>query len=212
MKISILSIFACALFLFSCNNEPKGETTEAAETQEAAAAKGDVYTIEPSSSLGFYGATPTHAHDGSFAIKEGTLTVENGNITAGNFSIDISSMKSADKDTTDAYKLIGHLLSPDFFDAAKYPTAKFEITTCEASKDSTVGTHLLSGNLTLKDSTKNVSFPISVKTEGNNILALGKVTIDRTQWGMHYGNDESLKDKFIYPKVDISINLVATKK
>ena len=90
--------------------------------------------------------------------------------------------------------------------------AKFEITTCEVSKDTAVGTHLLSGNLTLKDSTKNVSFPISVKIEGNNVLALGKVTIDRTQWGMHYGNDESLKDKFIYPKVDISVNLVATKK
>lgn len=212
MKTKILSILAISTFLFSCNNEPKEEATEAGETKEVAAASGDVYTIEPSSSLGFYGATPTHAHDGAFAIKEGTLTLENGNITAGNFSIDISSMKSMDKDTTDSYKLIGHLLSPDFFDAGKYPTAKFEITTCEVSKDTAVGSHLLSGNLTLKDSTKNVSFPISVKIEGNNILALGKVTIDRTQWGMHYGNDESLKDKFIYPKVDISVNLVATKK
>jgi len=104
-----------------------------------------------------------------------------------------------------------HLLSPDFFETAKYPTAKFEVTGSEALVNSTEGTHKISGNLTLKDSTQNVSFPATVTVSENDFAATAKYSIDRTKWGLVYGNDKSLGDKFIYPVVEITLNLKAKK-
>ena len=115
-------------------------------------------------------------------------------------------------------KLKGHLLSPDFFDAEKFGTAKFEISSVEpytaaAGAASVVegANYTISGNLTLKDSTKNVSFPAAVTVSETEVTAKANFNIDRTQWGMSYGNDKSLKDKFISPEVNISLNIKAIK-
>jgi polyisoprenoid-binding protein YceI len=70
---------------------------------------------------------------------------------------------------------------------------------------------LVSGNLTLKDSTKNVSFPANITVTETEITAKANFNIDRTQWNMSYGNDKSLKDKFISPEVNIKLDIKATK-
>jgi polyisoprenoid-binding protein YceI len=69
---------------------------------------------------------------GKLTITEGDIAVDNGNITGGNFivnvnslSVDTASVTEKDKKASD---LQNHLKSPEFFDAAKYPTAKFVIT------------------------------------------------------------------------------------
>jgi polyisoprenoid-binding protein YceI len=120
-------------------------------------------------------------------------------------------MKMTDKDTAYMGKLLGHLLSGDFFEATKYPTSKFEITACEAVTGDANTTHKISGNLTLKDSTKNVSFPAKVDLTDAGLKTTADFNIDRTQWGLFYGNDKSLGDKFIYPEVKITLNISATK-
>jgi polyisoprenoid-binding protein YceI len=75
----------------------------------------------------------------------------------------------------------------------------------------TTGTHKISGNLTLKDSTQNVTFPAKVTLGENDLTVNAEFVIDRTKWGMFYGNDKSLGDKFIYPEVKISLNIKANK-
>ncbi len=195
----------------ACTNAPEGEQAKTTETQAAATGNGTTYNVDNTSTVGWYGATPTHGHDGTFNVSTGTLNVENGNITAGSFTVDVTKMTIKDKDTNGAYKLVGHLLSPDFFDAAKYGTAKFEISKCEPLANDANATHTISGNLTLKDSTKNVSFPAKVTVADNTVTATANFNIDRTQWGLFYGNDKSLKDKFIYPEVKINLNITAKK-
>ena len=82
------------------------------------------------------------------------MYVKDGNITGGNFVININSLKITDQDTSGVSKLTAHLLSPDFFDAAKFGTARFEITGVEAYDAAKMqsllpnATHLISGNLT----------------------------------------------------------------
>jgi polyisoprenoid-binding protein YceI len=197
--------------LASCADAPNGEKATTTDTQAASAATGTTYNVNNSSTVGWYGATPTHGHDGTFGVSAGTLSVENGNITGGNFTIDVTKMTITDKDTNGSYELVGHMLSPDFFDATKYTTAKFVVTKCEVLANDSNATHTISGNLTLKDSTKNVSFPAKVTVTPDMISAIAKFNIDRTQWGMFYGNDKSLKDKFIYPEVKISLNITGKK-
>ncbi len=213
MKKTILS-FAIVAFLASCQSAPEGETAATAEKKEASAGTGSIYNVDKvASTVSFMGSKPVGTHSGDFLLSEGSFTINEGNISAGSFLIDINSMKITDKeiDAESSGKLKGHLLSPDFFDGAKYGTAKFEITSCVATAGDSNATHTIGGNLTLKDSTKNVSFPAKVVVTDKGATATADFNIDRTQWGLFYGNDKSLGDKFIYPEVKIKFNIVANK-
>ena len=200
MKTLIYSL-AFMSMLASCQNAPEGETAKTGDKQEASAtATGTTYTVDnATSTINFLGTKPVGTHNGQMHMKDGSFIVDNGNITGGSFTVDMSKMEIQDKDTAYSYKLVGHLLSADFFDAAKYPTSKFEIT------------HRISGNLTMKDSTKNVTFPAKISITDAGVTATADFNIDRTLWGLYYGNDKSLKDKFIYPEVNIKLNIQATK-
>ena len=213
MKKTILS-FAIIAMMASCQSGPEGETAKTAEKQEASTSDGAVFNVDKTTSnVMFIGSKPVGTHNGVFSIADGSVTVKEGNITAGNFTIDVNSMKITDEgmDAETNGKLSGHLLSPDFFDSKKYSTAKFEITNCTALTNDSNATHTISGNLTLKDSTKNVTFPAKVTINETSITALADFNIDRTQWGLFYGNDKSLGDKFIYPEVKIKLNISAKK-
>jgi polyisoprenoid-binding protein YceI len=210
-KISFLIITGAVVMLAACNNAPKGEEAKVAETQEVAAGTGSDYKVAADgSSLAWIGAGPTKQHNGTLQITEGTLKVENNVLTAGSFTVDVNSLTDLDLTGEFKGKLEGHLKSADFFDVEKHPTAKFEITKVEALTDTT-GTHSISGNLTLKDSTKNITFPAKVTISETEVNATANFNIDRTLWGVNYGNDKSLKDKFIKPEVNISVVLKATK-
>ncbi|MFT4018902.1 MAG: YceI family protein [Agriterribacter sp.] len=214
MKKSLLSISVMAIVAVSCQQAPEAAKAETTEKQEAASVAGATeYTIDiTNSTVGWIGTKPVGKHNGDFKLSGGSISVGGGAVKGGHFVIDINSIK--DHDLTDAEsngKLVGHLKSPDFFDAAQFPTAKFEITAVEALQNDTTGTHKISGNLTLKDSTKNVTFPAKITVTDNDVKAVANFNIDRTHWGLKYRNDQSLGDKFIHPEVNISLNIEAKK-
>ena len=83
----------------------------------------------------------------------------------------------------------GHLQSPDFFDAAKFPQLKFTSTGFEkASGDK----YVLSGDLTIRDVTKPVKLDVEfsgiAKDPYNNTKAGFEITgkINRTDWGLNF--------------------------
>lgn len=213
MKKLSIAMMVLAVAAVACTDAPNADQAATAEKQEAAAATGASFAIDTTTSVvEWLGTKPVGQHNGTFKLANGSISVENGNITAGNFTIDVNSLTSLDLTTeTGKEKLEGHLKSPDFFDAAKFPTAKFEITAVEPISNDSLATHKISGNLTLKDSTKNVSFPARVTIAENAVKAEANFNIDRTQWGLHYGNDKSLGDKFIRPEVNIKFNISANK-
>ncbi len=94
---------------------------------------------------------------------------------------------SVEIDTTSLFtsipKLTDHLKSPDFFEVDEFPTAKFESTQITGEGARTVVT----GNLTLHGVTKEISFPATVQVEGEGLLLASQFDIDRTQFGMTYG-------------------------
>ena len=100
---------------------------------------------------------------------------------------------------------------------AKYPTAKFEITKVEpfdSTKEKSLlagATHLISGNLTLKDSTKNVSFPAKVSVADNTLTAEADFNIDRTEWGMSYKGPNNPADWVIKKEVNLKLNIKGGK-
>lgn len=205
-----------------------GASTDQAKTEEkkeAAAATGVAYTIDTTATSVQWRAT----HKGGFAprfgtikVTDGSLNVENGALTGGSFEVNLNSLTTdpasvteKDKKSTD---LDGHLKSPDFFDAANHPSAKFVITSV-AAYDSTKeksllpgATNLISGNLTLKDSTLNITFPAQVTIAEGDVTAKAKFIIDRTAWGINYKTEGSPENWVISKEVEIGFDLKAVKK
>jgi polyisoprenoid-binding protein YceI len=112
-----------------------------------------------------------------------------------------------------------HLLSGDFFDAENFGTSQFEITAIEPYKPKEGEKSLvdganfnISGNLQIKNVTKNITFPARIDLDGDRLEAKANFDIDRRQWQMNYGNDKTLGDKFISETVNIEMHLEAQRQ
>jgi polyisoprenoid-binding protein YceI len=220
-NIVIVCLFAATtLFTYCGENAPKGDDATIQEKQQTAKAQGTQYVIDTTDSrVGFVGHGVGKNHAGKFKIASGSVAVANNQITGGNFVIDIKSMDLRDKGGMFDAKLRPHLMSGDFFDAEKFATATFTITSVQpytkSNEDTSIvagANYTVSGNLTLKGETKNVSFPAKIDLDENSIQAKANFDIDRRQWQMNYGNDKSLGDKFISEKVNVDLDIQAKRQ
>ncbi|MET0298986.1 MAG: YceI family protein [Flavitalea sp.] len=227
-KQNLIYLAAFAMLGFTaCTDAPESDEAKTSEAKEVTTAEGAAYKVDPAGSkIEWIGTKVTGFHHGELSVKSGELDVKDTAITGGSFIIDMTSLKVVDKgDTATNNKLQGHLVSPDFFDVAKNPEAKFEITSVKPFTGSVTDsadvrqegisqykvanpTHLISGNLTLKGVTKNVEFPAKVTISGTGVDAIAKFNIDRKQWNIVYpGKPNDL----IRDNVHLGIALKATK-
>lgn len=167
------------------------------------------YTVDAAqSTITWVGKKVAGSHNGTIALKSGSLNVNGKNVTGGTFVIDMTSIKDADG----SEKLEGHLKADDFFGTAKFPTSTFVIT-----KVAGAGANLtVSGNLTIKGITKPLSFPatVTVNADGTVSALAGKITVDRTKYDIRYGSKsffDSIGDKAIDDNFEIGVKLVAKK-
>ena len=207
MKKLIIAIVAISTLLTACKGEKKDkvEAKDEVKVEKVVA----VNNVDLSASLlAWKGTKPGGAHNGTVALKESTLVVENGEIKSGEFVVDMGSIKNLDIENAEyGAKLVGHLTSPDFFDIATYTTAKFVITSTENEG----GKVLVTGNLTIKDVTKSISIPATLTEEnGVSIFKSEKFNIDRADFNVKYGSKkffDNLKDKFIDDLVEMSFEV-----
>lgn len=211
--VIILFISAFTFAVTSCKDKAKEATTKAAEAVEEVV-NAEAYTVnKDASTIAWKGFKPTGTHTGTIAIENGVLDVSNGNIVGGTFLIDMNSIVVTDIPAEDEKnaKLTGHLKSPDFFDAQKYPSAGFTITGLEEVE----GKMMLSGNLSLKDAKNNVTFPVSVTNENGVVTLTSETfTIDRSKWNVQYGSKsffDNLGDKFINDDIELKVSVSAAK-
>lgn len=155
----------------------------------------------------------TGSHHGKVMIKNGELNInEAGVLTSGSFEIDMNTITCEDLQGEWAGKLVGHLKSDDFFGVEKYPTAKFVIT--NAISRGKPGEYKIVGNLTIKETTKEIKFNAVVNEVDGKNVATADITVDRSEYNIRYGSGsffDNLGDKTIYDEFELSINLVAAK-
>ncbi len=223
-KTFIFGLLASA-FLMACESTPKSDEAEVGDAkevneEEVAAAK-EMPIDTDLSMVTWVGTKPVGKHQGTFKVSEGAIAVEEGKIVGGNFVIDVTSIEVTDEEMGDEEKakLAGHLSSPDFFTIEEFPTATFEIVSVadyvapegEEEKDPEYTlvdpTHSVTGNLELKGVKKSITFPAKIVMADNKVDAQAKFNINRKDWGMDYGADESLGDKFINPTVHIGFDI-----
>jgi polyisoprenoid-binding protein YceI len=161
------------------------------------------------STVQWTGRKVTGEHTGKIKIKEGSLDMEGNKLVGGSFIIDMNSLENEDLSGEYKGKLEGHLKSDDFFGVATYPTAKFVVTQAKAKKGDT---YEITGDLTIKDITHEVSFPATVKASGEQVTADAKIVVNRAKYDVRYGSDsffDNLGDKVIYDDFDLEVSLVA---
>lgn len=217
MKKVFLSMAAMSLLLASCGGDKVVESEDAKVVVDKTVESTVEYaTVKEGSKVNWkashlLGVDP---HNGFISLNEGSLKATDGALTNGSFVLDITSL--TDEDIENAEKrasLEGHLKSSDFFNAEAHPTAKFEITEAVATEGDFNTS--ITGNLTLKDSTRSVTFKANtMSTDDSYTIKSEKFDIDRTQWGMHYGAEGTpnlTEDKIIANAVQIEIDVTLTK-
>ena len=186
---------ALTLTLAACDNSPaKGKTQAAAEPVAAAAvpASGVKYTFSNAGSkIDFVGAKVTGKHDGSFQTFTGNVNLVDNNPEKSSVSteIDVGSLKS------DQEKLTAHLKTPDLLDVAKYPKATFASTSIKSGGEKGAS-HTVTGNFQLHGVTKSISFPATIKVNGDAVDVDAEFAINRKDFGIVYPGmpDDLIKD------------------
>ncbi len=155
-------------------------------------------------------------HIGSVAIKSGHVTFEQGWLTGGDFVMDLRTITCTDiADPATNHQLIDHLLSNDFFDAARHPEARFQIRKVEPVPGASPGMPnlRLSGDLTLRGQIKPLNFLVAAgRTPDGRPAAQAVFAFDRTLWGSIYGSGKffhRLGMHLVNDLVEVQVRLLA---
>lgn len=145
------------------------------------------YKIDPvHSSVGFSLRHLVSKFSATFTQIDGAVTFdeaapEKSSVEA---TVAIGSVNTANE------KREGHLKSPDFFDAAKFPTATFKSTSWKKTGENTFD---VAGDLTIKGTTKPVVFQVTFLGTGPGMQGAtvsgweATTKINRNDFGVSYG-------------------------
>lgn len=142
---------------------------------------------------------------GTLQLKSSNIDMVDKEIQSADF---IFNMKTIDAENKDLTK---HLKSKDFFEVKKYNTATFVLV---ALTTDTANQVLAKGNLTIKCTTKEVSFPIQINQSDNQLTVKGQAIINRTDFGITFNSPsffEKLKNQAIADDFELNFDLVFLK-
>jgi polyisoprenoid-binding protein YceI len=204
-KLGILIGSVSLILLSGCSNPADdvpaaavGKASSLATNTAQASAAGDCYFVfgTNASTIQFTGSKVTGSHNGVFQNFAGEFRVRDGRLAdSGNKVVMTASSIRADNE-----RLTGHLKSPDFFDAARYPTATFLSTAINQTQNGSTVT----GDLTLHGVTKSISFPAKIQVGETGVQVTAEFALNRFDFDIKYpGKADDLIRKEVVLKLDI---------
>ena len=130
-------------------------------------------------------------HSGTVKLAAGEIILRQGQLASARFTVDMTSIANEDiSDSAMNALLIAHLRTADFFDTEHHPTAQFTAEAAEKIGACTDGTpnFLLRGTFTLRGISRPLEFPVLIALDGPRLTGQGVLTLDRTEFGSHYGS------------------------
>lgn len=217
--LNILTVITIGLAVVACRDKAKEANTSDAEAAVVANSNSAKYLANVAESkIEWKGFKPTKTHHGTVNIDSGIFNMNDGNIVSGTFLIDMTSITDLDLEGKMKDNLENHLKGTvagkegDFFNVTKFPSAAFEIT---GTSSIASGKTELSGNLTIKGIKNNITFPVTVSNNGDELTIVSDAfTIDRTKWNVNFGSKsvfDNLGDKFINDDMELKITVKAKK-
>jgi polyisoprenoid-binding protein YceI len=168
----------------SASGSAAGQATSAGQTASAGPVAG-TWTIGSGSEVG-YRVSEVLAGQSNIAVGRttsvtGHLTIRGTNVTAGTFTVPMSTIKS-DQSQRDG-QFDGRIM-----DVASYPTGTFTLTRpislAPLSAVGTVKTYAATGNLTLHGHTRPVTFTLSAERTSTAIKVSGSIPVTFANWGI----------------------------
>ena len=215
MKKFILPALLAVALMTSCGSNAV-EATDAKEVKEVAI-------------TGTYNVLGDHNHvdwkawhllrtkerSGNVSISEAEVSVNEGVLAGGKFELDLAGLQVTGfgDDTASNEKLRVHLTNKDFFLTDSFPTATFEITSVDTmSGDFNTK---ISGNLTIKGITKNITFNAMTEITKEAVsISSESFEIDRSNWELTYnteGAEGVIADYAIMNEISFTLHAILTK-
>ncbi len=163
---------------------------------ELATGKIDMLYVVQGSVFGWKATKAGWFHTGTIAVSNGSLSVSNNAITTGDFTVDMSSIKLLD--ITDPK--FEWEIRDAFFEAPKYPTTTFIITTIKSEGTGS----MVYGNLTIKDKTNAISFPAQITSSWDTMNVKASFSIDRSLRGLTMWN--GMVNNYLEFNLDLSFS------
>lgn len=135
---------------------------------------------------------------GSFSGLQGEIKFDIHDLAGASFnvSIDANSVNTGNE-TRDT-----HLRQETYFDVKAYPLISLVSTKVKPSDKP--GVFFLFGKLTIKNQTKDISFPFTAEPNGNGYLFKGKFDINRKDFGV--GGTSTISNN-----LEIQLSILSTK-
>jgi polyisoprenoid-binding protein YceI len=116
--------------------------------------------------------------DGSLTGLQGKIIFDPNDPAKALFDVSIDAASiNTDNESRDH-----HLKKEDYFDVQNHPRIHFVSTGITPSGKN--GHYTISGKLTIKATTKDISFPFTVSPIGNDYVFSGEFSIDRKDFGV----------------------------
>ena len=171
------------------------------------------YTLDPAHTrIGFVArhAMVTKVR-GAFNDVEGTATIDGDDPSRSsvNLTIQVASVDTRNEQRD------GHLRTNDFFDVEKYPTISFASTSIAYNGGNEFE---VTGDLTIKDVTKSVSFPLEFEGAakdpfGNDRIGFeGSLVINRKDWNITWNAALETGGVLVSDKVTLEFEISAIKQ
>jgi polyisoprenoid-binding protein YceI len=148
---------------------------------------------------------------GQFRDFEGSLHVDADDPTKSSAKLSIV----ANSIDTGVGQRDDHLRSNDFFDMATYPSLSFTSTGVEVEDDTTFR---VTGDLTIKDVTKAVTFDLEftgavIDPWGNTRIGFeGRTTVNRKDWNLTWNVPLAAGGVLVGDKVTLEFDIAAVKQ
>jgi len=132
---------------------------------------------------------------GTFKGLKGNIQFNSSDLSSASFNVSID----ANTVNTGIDMRDNHLKGEDYFNAEKYPTINFVSTGVKADNNG----YIISGDLTIKGITKNISFPFTAVQQNDGTLFTGNFSINRKDFDVGGGS------AVLSNHVDVSLKVFA---
>lgn len=199
----LFAILCGTSLLISCGNDTVSEETTPVAPITApisTPAESTSWALTAPSTIDWLGAKEhtDSTHTGSFETVSGYATfAEDRTLEALAIQIDMNSL------TSDDDRLTRHLKNEDFFDVPNHPTASFTMTSWDGSGN-------LTGNLEMRGIAHEITAPVQLDWQEEQLSLTGEITVDRTRWNVSFKSDIALveaADQLIKKEIVITLDL-----
>lgn len=139
---------------------------------------------------------------GDFTGLKGEISFNPQDLTNSDFDVSVS-VATIDTDNESRDE---NLRSDEYFNAVKFPSIRMKSVKINKTSKTNEGYYYFTGNLTIRDSTHQISFPFKAEKLNENYRFTGEFEINR----LHYNIGE--QSMVLSDNVKISLNVIAKRK